>query len=336
MNLHRLIRPLLFASLALATTATGCMMEMELGADTEASVCRGCGDNDDQYNDHRFGQFMTDGTFNQMGVAVVNLEVNGVYYQLDAIDNVLVGRTPTGAVGVAGPQLVGGHINLEVDNGGTIEDWVIDIESILNSPSLPSDWSEMGRSFTYYFFRVGLAGQSGRMNLCVGSSVTEYAALVTKGERYRFNTGVVAPPLVDNTNALNLGCGDHALQKMILLGYAQEITDPVYATTPEQRQATLRMIRADYAGDGTSYTETGRELWWQNYDQWVIHGAAAFRPANSLLEAYWTADGAACANVSRVYNLLNNVGSLGIPNCSGFDPAVDAWEWVTYVVPDGP
>src|SRR5690606_27578518 len=101
------------------------------------------------------------------------------------------------------------------------------------------------------------------------------------GERYDENLKMVLP---DQPRWFTLACAGSAAAKMKLLGYGPQSS----TTTPSQRQATVKMITADYCGDGQSYTQSGTEVHWAN-----ASGTVAPEPDAALgaLEAVWTEDG---------------------------------------------
>jgi hypothetical protein len=60
-------------------------------------------------------------------------------------------------------------------------------------------------------------------------------------------------------------------------------------------QACVRMVRADYCGDGTSHTQVGTEI--DVYDTFKIESADETVPGS--LEAEWGVDGAQCVLHTR-------------------------------------
>jgi hypothetical protein len=96
----------------------------------------------------------------------------------------------------------------------------------------------------------------------------------------------------------NIACAGTALSKMKLMGYdPQDSTSP---TTPEQRQATLKMLTARYCWGRRelAFTVEGTPLVWQNADYWfdpLVHDDGTI----GTLEAVWNQDGAICLNAPR-------------------------------------
>jgi hypothetical protein len=103
----------------------------------------------------------------------------------------------------------------------------------------------------------------------------------------------------DNTvSGVEIACTSGALGKCLLLGYLP------WAQAPERPmlqlfRACLRMIRADYCGDGRSWTRTGVVI--DVFDIFGVHGPD---PATTMpLEAAWSPQGADCVEHMRVPEL---------------------------------
>jgi len=103
---------------------------------------------------------------------------------------------------------------------------------------------------------------------------------------------------------LTYACESGVLHKCAAWGYAPWQADDSYY------QTCTRMARADYCGDGQSWT---REHTLVNiYDQL---GVQVSEPADGLsFEAAWGPDGAVCVNDSR-YQVLGVDGTQLLPNC---------------------
>lgn len=88
---------------------------------------------------------------------------------------------------------------------------------------------------------------------------------------------------------LSIACSSGALGKCLLAGYA-----PVGDGAP-RFQACLRMIRADYCGDGRSWTRNGVPV-----DLFDTVGIQVSEMPQLPLEAAWGPDGAVCVHHTRV------------------------------------
>lgn len=73
------------------------------------------------------------------------------------------------------------------------------------------------------------------------------------------------------------------------------IFDYPAATLPDHHAACVRMVRADYCGDGTSWTTDGQTI--NLYDNLGINTD----DADWTIDATWSPDGALCVNRIRDY-----------------------------------
>jgi hypothetical protein len=91
----------------------------------------------------------------------------------------------------------------------------------------------------------------------------------------------------DSDTVITFACPGGALAKCVNFGYApwREVNGTSLAP---YHQACTRAVRADYCGDGTSYTQNGNII--DLYDAiGVLNDAAAWTP-----EAEWSTGGATC------------------------------------------
>jgi hypothetical protein len=81
----------------------------------------------------------------------------------------------------------------------------------------------------------------------------------------------------------------------------------------EAHQACIRMARADYCGDGRSWTTLGTEI--NIWDSAGLHDKAAPRDGAGF-EAAWRSEGAICADHMRHPELLDPGLQCALPRCS--------------------
>jgi hypothetical protein len=166
-------------------------------------------------------------------------------------------------------------------------------------------------------------------NVCPesGSDADDTAVTLIRGETYdqalkRTNPGM--------TRWFTIACRDEAAYKMKRMNYGpnDSFGSTGQPATVAQRDATLKMITADYCGTGHSYTAQGTQVHWRNrsarvdtYPLLVPIGGAP------TIEARWTADGASCLTDTR-YVDPDDVG-CEIPTCPANQ--ITAYEWTTWV-----
>jgi hypothetical protein len=116
---------------------------------------------------------------------------------------------------------------------------------------------------------------------------------------------------IEDPSSFTFACGGYALAKCAEAGYRPWETVKVCApgrgcrhvSLAPYHQACTRMIRADFCGDGTSYTENGTEI--SYFDGLGIR----YDSESWNLEAEWDEDGALCAVRDRIAGMN--------PSCMG-------------------
>lgn len=99
---------------------------------------------------------------------------------------------------------------------------------------------------------------------------------------------------------LSITCSSGAQGKCLRFGYRYWMSGPDGQSLLPQFQACLRMVRADYCGDGKSWTENGTGI--DVYDDVAIQFPEKKNPMP--FEAGWSPDGAVCIHHQRIANKL--------------------------------
>jgi hypothetical protein len=99
----------------------------------------------------------------------------------------------------------------------------------------------------------------------------------------------------------NIGCAGHALSKLFMTRNTLASTPPAGFLPPTwaMRQATLKLLAADYCGTGTPFTVAGQLLNWTGYSKEAKGGYYA-TPVPKSIEAHWNENGAICLTEPRV------------------------------------
>jgi len=92
----------------------------------------------------------------------------------------------------------------------------------------------------------------------------------------------------------NFGCAGHTLSKMHLTHNTGISGLDKPSATQDRRQTVLKMLVADYCGDGTPFTVTGESLVWTDRTTMSF-----YKPPQSL-EARWGPRGPTCLDTPRV------------------------------------
>lgn len=299
-----------------------------------------CGHNNPWYNDRmQFGQLALTGEVNGLGVALEHFESpSGEALTLDIVDGGLVGIDDQGDAVLEGSAAVGSRIVLRAEGESTRYEIVVRGFDRQGTRLNTDD-----RKFPRYLLSAGLYGDdSSLVAICdePEAGLIDVPAFVLMGERYSPDGRAVITPAP--APWFNFVCQNRALAEMKNLGYDPELrADDPYFTTPEQRVATLRMITADYFGDGVSFTEAGTSIFWQNRAGSVTVGAPPVG-APEHIEAAWDENGATCIGTPRLSSLAaiaahaEATGQEAPPACptgiTGADLFASGRHWVTWAI----
>lgn len=236
-------------------------------------------------------------------------------YTLEVQGDELVGVAKN-APELRGADLVGSRLHLVVD--GAVRDVRVD------EVRLDASWAPAGAPVVSYRLRIQSLEAPGEFaELCTAGEKSEDNAytVVLGGERYDEASIAVVPA----AGWFSFACGTTALAKAAHLGYGPQTPFPGEGApaSPGRRQATLKMLTADFCGVGHAYTEDGVFLLYANQ-------SGAFGPLPDVvpgdLEAIWTADGALCLEATR---LGTKVNLCDLPSCDGL--GLGDGEWITHL-----
>lgn len=310
-------RPCIMSLAAATALGSACA-----GDETDAARLRGydntcptwrCGFNAAEVNGRSLQELNLDGLPNAAGVRIVGFIPPPLRlgYSLGVEGDELVARN--GGSVLRREQLIGAQILVQSSLLG------LPLPITITAYELVPSWAE-GRPpiVAYTLLYPEPLELLGVKNVCSGSLLDPLASVATVlgGERYDQATKTVVP---DQPRWLTIACAGSAAAKLKLLGYGPQSS----ATTAARRQATLKMITADYCGGGESYTQNGTPIQWANAD-----GSVAPDPGESLgaVEAVWDQHGALCLEATR---LADADVACTLPSCAGLD--VGDGEWITHV-----
>ena len=307
-------------TLAIAGAATGCdPVDEDLGAVTlRPFICTWCGysggnsaniNGADLSNIHlreSFGDGMV------LGPLSSGLNMNlrlGVDPQTDSFiglagDDVLL----------SGADMVGAKIAVILNNGQYIWLTISAIDSQIAS------WSDSGGMITAY--RATYFNQGNEQSLCPSTNPENQWFTLIPDEVY-------TPEVTPSPRSVTIACVGEAAAKMKLMDFHPQ---GARGASVGDRQATLRMITADYCGTGESFTLTGTAVAWRdNLDR--------VKPpyGEEVLEALWDEDGAICLDTPRVVARDTVAAACPIPACEGDESfrAGAVWRTMTAAKSDG-
>ncbi|MCY1054008.1 ADYC domain-containing protein [Nannocystis sp. SCPEA4] len=307
---------LAFAGLA------GCDEPAEFAGDEPVSLrpgggygCTQCSVNSPTVNDALITELNLDGVANSSGVTFVDIfnPANGLHYKPDmnpARDE-LIARNMNNPQQVVytGPQLVGKVLSLMTPNGP------VQLRIVGFDGQVPS-WAAGGGFVNAYRMQYNDVDNVSQP-VCPNTS-DEHKDLVTliHGETYDRETNEITPA---QGRWFTIACVAEGAYKMKMMDYAPS---GLRRANLEQRKATLRMVTADYCGDGTPYTVDGTPVAWRNANGSITPGVA-----ETSLEAKWGPNGALCLDDPRYADPASI--HCQIPACDGdgaFGPGI---EWRT-------
>ena len=286
-----------------------------------------CGYNSSEINGKSLQELHLGGDPNADGVELVGfLPPAGVLFNwsLETQGDALVARGGLfGNATLSGYALIGSVMLLRVDSGLTVPVTIAGYEEV-------DSWASDGAPHpAYALVYADLAEPLLQQSVCKGSLVDPLLAsvVILAGERYDLDAKTVIP---EQGDWITLACAGSAAAKMALLGYGPhaDFDGSGAAASVAQRQATLKMITADYCGDGNSYTADGTPIIWENQGGTVVPESNADLSAP---EAIWTADGALCLDTPRSVDPSEIACTL--PSCAAL--SLDDGEWATYTIDAG-
>lgn len=122
------------------------------------------------------------------------------------------------------------------------------------------------------------------------------------GERWGFPV-VLPEGHPGRENPITLTCASSAVGKCARFGYRPWAQGPQGEDLMPLHAACVRMVRADYFGDGEAYTKNGTTI--DTYDDLGIQTRGLADDASYVFEAGWTGQGAVCVNHTRWSDLLS-------------------------------
>lgn len=259
-----------------------------------------CGMNSPVIDSFGFHELNLDHLPNAEGFTYERMVQNGTEYELSVSDGIILGKN--GAYAIGGANLIGAEIWVGRDHGTAYVIKILDVSSTPSWAVLPNGTQPMLQTYVFQWSHT-LDGTVLKdwQDLCSNPPANDdtlgldaHHTVVFEGDRIDAAKKVVKADL--DPRWFNIGCAGSTLAKMYLTGHATAARSVGFGTTPEQRQTMLKMLSADYCGDGTPFTVAGEPLQWAD-DQGWMEVAADLRP---YLEARWDKNGATCLMKPRV------------------------------------
>lgn len=267
-----------------------------------------CGQNGPSLNNRSFHELSELGDLNKEGFAMSGLVKNGLVYSARVVGSRLSG-VRTGSPALAGAALVGAYFwVVQADTGYLARVYV---SQVIQVPL----WGGPKRNQLVEAYRLmwDTPFDERRTNLCSNPpreakpqspellNLPGEFTLLFEGNRYDAKSKRLLP---GDRNFFNIACASHALSKLFLTG----LTNLTGDASEAQQQAALKMITADYCGDGTSFTLGGEPLYWR-----TANGYMDFYGNPTTLEARWDDKGAVCLDAPRLKTSKNPLAPQVFP-----------------------
>ena len=196
---------------------------------------------------------------------------------------------------LSGQALVGAELNGKLDNGESIT---------LRLDALESFTSTVGTSVPRYLISYTGLNSSTLAHVCGKNDAGEPIKTIPLTGRWNFEQGVPdGGSKEENSTLVTFACQGFALYKCIDYGYPpwKKVNG---VRLNNHHQACVRMLRADYCGDGRSWTVNGTVI--NMYDNLGIQ----LDTETWSLEAEWDIEGARCLSHQRIQSLDT------VPDCT--------------------
>jgi hypothetical protein len=119
---------------------------------------------------------------------------------------------------------------------------------------------------------------------------------------------------LDEPGAISFSCRRGAIAKCVAWGYAP------WSAGSRAHQTCTRVARADFCGDGRSFTVDGTPITVSTPGEHAASGASL--ETEMEFEAGWNEDGAVCVNKPR-FHAFSAAGEEVLPSCFADKPACD-------------
>jgi hypothetical protein len=326
MRNHTFSLGLMLTALALTTacrSAESDELELEFRTSFGCPSCNYSGSNSPEHNEYPIHTLGLDGQENADGLTVLGIARVGdpTVYQLAVENDELQVWNGTTIVTV-GSGLVGWTILLE-DGSEELEVHILDYTNTMAS------WADGADPISAYALAYVDPDDGRLVNVCPNASPNETAVTILGDTVYEDGPHL----FIEELDWATLACMGNAAAKMKLMSYSRYGSfDQAEPATEAQRRATVRMLTADYCGQGVSFTAQGTPLDWQNAVGTVTPEHDP-NPSWENVEAIWDENGALCLSAPRLATLAEVEVYCDLPPECDESMLAFPYEWVTWVVP---
>lgn len=309
-------------------TLTACMIDepplsevVAAASKTPGDGCTtwGCGSNSPAVDKLGFHELEELGATNREGFRIARFEIlQSTGYRVmraDVQNGELLARDLSGAVIAKGTQLLHARFTLTRREGTVSTTYMMYVDSV-GEMAL---WVAPVQTHIYRLTWSGPSTGAHRLDVCAdpgaSTDVPTFHAVLFDDDRIDADSLLVTSDVASNW--FNIGCAGHTLAKQYLTGNTKASSALAHIErTVDARTASLKMISADYCGQGDPFTVAGTDLHWRDRDD-------KFSTVNvgEQVEAMWNAHGAICVNKPRVEYSPTTASMLAFPDGLGAELA---------------
>ena len=281
----------------------GCAFDSATETALLSNECTKCGFNDPEIFDIEIDEFTLDGLENG-GIRLLEVRTHtGVTVDLVVHGDRLYSRTQGRLGGVEKQLKVGAEIDIEVN--GVQHLLEVAAVAYLDHWVDPEGDSADDSATAYDLKHV--VSEFDKRNVCPEIEpdpnhdfppLPSHYMFAFTGDRYDQETGEVTTGSATD-GWLTLTCGDSAPAKLHLTRHTAAGANNQHYAPREQREALMRMYRADFYGNGDSYTISGQPLRYIDANGW-FSDFYSFHDEVDTFEALWNQDGAVCLDRARL------------------------------------
>lgn len=296
------MRTLRASSILLSLLATACLQtephDREVGSPDAADRCFGCSWGPPVLNTHLLNGLPVDALdltgASYHGIVLVSITVpthdgSDVLVAVEAEKGVLFGNGASGNK-YTGDQLVGSLWELEDHRFSPAVTTTMEITA----------FQQEATHARYTFVHSSSATWEKEMANCETDEYTGESSAILLQDLEVESDG----SMHDTASILYFGCVSGAVGKAVVWGYSP------WDHGFDAHQTATRVVRADYCGDGVSWTEVGTGLQLED-----VFGEWSFVDPDQSAEAIWTPDGAVCLKEPRISQQVQCANGVTLPNC---------------------
>ncbi len=238
------------------------------------------------------------------GVSFNGISFNGISFNGISFNGGQLSGVTADGVEMSGDDFTGATLLASTTDGLTVE---LRIDAMELAP-LRDEYGEWGfgpyenastPAQDVWFYSISYASDDGWQPLCGTLDTGEPRQAIAISGRWNYDSGYDgAGGRIDDPSSMTLACrGVGAIAKCVELGYKPWASVDmctrrgICETVPlvDYHEACVRMIRADFCGNGVAHTVDGTLI-----DTADIIGVQTFTADGWYMEAEWTPDGARC------------------------------------------